>query len=104
MTGREIVTSAFRIFNGVFQVVKEFTETREPEILVFIAKDEDLAAIYETYLRREAASLQELGYRLEGPHKVDPYTEWSLRRVKPSGWREYAARESPSRSREACRP
>ncbi len=88
MTGREMVTSAFRIFNGVFQAVKEFTETREPEILVFIAKDEDLAAIYETYLRREASSLQELGYRLEGPHKVDPYTEWSLRRVKPSGWRE----------------
>jgi len=88
MTGRELVTSAFRIFNGVFQVVKEFTETREPEILVFIAKDEDLAGSYETYLRREVASLQELGYRLEGPHKVDPYTEWSLRCVKPSGWRE----------------
>jgi hypothetical protein len=82
------VTLAFRIFNGVFQAVKEFTETPEPEILVFIAKDEDLASIYQTYLRREAADLEELGYRLEGPHKVEPYTEWTLRRIKPTAWRE----------------
>lgn len=58
-----------------FQAVREFTETREPEILVFIAKDEDLASIYQTYLRREAAGLEAQGYRLEGPHKVEPYTE-----------------------------
>jgi hypothetical protein len=88
MTDRSNVTLAFRIFNGVFQAVKEFTETREPEILVFIAKDEDLASIYQTYLRREAAGLGELGYRLEGPHKVEPYTEWTLRRIKPAAWRE----------------
>jgi hypothetical protein len=86
--GSSLVTLAFRIFNGVFQAVKEFTETREPEILVFIAKDEDLASIYQTYLRREAVDLEELGYRLEGPHRVDPYTEWTLRRIKPSAWRE----------------
>jgi hypothetical protein len=88
MTDRNNVTLAFRIFNGVFQAVKEFTETREPEILVFIAKDEDLASIYQTYLRREAADLEEPGYRLEGPHKVEPYTEWTLRRIKPAAWRE----------------
>src|SRR5436309_1335040 len=34
--------SAFRIFNGVFQAVREFVETREPEIVVFISKDEDV--------------------------------------------------------------
>jgi hypothetical protein len=85
---RSVVTSAFRIFNGVFQAVREFTETREPEVLVFIAKDEDLASIYQTYLRREAADLEALGYRLEGPHKVEPYTEWTLRRIRPSAWRE----------------
>jgi len=85
---RSVVTSAFRIFNGVFQAVREFTETREPEVLVFIAKDEDLASIYQTYLRREAADLEALGYRLEGPHKVEPYTEWTLRRIRPSAWHE----------------
>ena len=88
MADRSNVTLAFRIFNGVFQAVKEFTETREPEILVFIAKDEDLASIYQTYLRREAAGLEQLGYRLEGPHNVEPYTEWTLRRIVPTAWRE----------------
>ena len=28
---------AFRIFNGVFQAVREFMERREPEMLVFVA-------------------------------------------------------------------
>ncbi len=88
MTDRTNVTLAFRIFNGVFQAVREFIDTREPDLMVFIAKDEDLAAIYRTYLRREAADLDQLGYRLEGPHKVEPYTEWTLRRTKPSAWRE----------------
>jgi hypothetical protein len=77
---------AFRIFNGVFQAVREFVETREPLVLVFISKDEDLAAIYETYLRREKAKLAELGYAVEGPFRVDLYTQFTLRRVKPSQW------------------
>ena len=84
---RTNMTLAFRIFNGVFQAVREFVEVREPEIMIFVAKDEDLAIIYETYLRREKNSVEELGYRIEGPHKVAPYTEWLLRRVKTSGWR-----------------
>jgi len=88
MADRTNVALAFRIFNGVFQAVKEFIDTREPELMVFIAKDEDLAAIYQTYLRREGADLEEMGYQLEGPHRVEPYTEWTLRRVKPSAWRQ----------------
>lgn len=77
---------AFRIFNGVFQAVHEFIETREPAIVVFISKDDDLAGIYETYLRREKAAIEELGYTIEGPDRVDPYTQFTLRRVRPSAW------------------
>jgi hypothetical protein len=77
---------AFRIFNGVFQAVREFLETRQPERIVFIAKDEDLAGVYRTYLRRELPNTEALGYRLEGPHTVDPYTEWTLRRIAPTAW------------------
>jgi hypothetical protein len=80
------VVSAFRIFNGVFQAVREFIETRQPEIVVFISKDEDLAGIYETYLRRERSAIETLGYRLEGPDRVDPYTQFTLRRIAPSAW------------------
>ena len=84
---RTNMTLAFPIFNGVFQAVREFIETREPEAVVFIAKDEDLASVYEAYLRRERNSIEEIGYQLEGPHRVEPYTEWTLRRVKPSSWK-----------------
>ncbi|MGH9663789.1 MAG: hypothetical protein ACRD9L_05140, partial [Bryobacteraceae bacterium] len=34
---------AFRRLNGVFQAVREFIETREPEAVVFIAKDKSRA-------------------------------------------------------------
>ena len=78
---------AFRIFNGVFQAVRDFIETRQPNIVVFISKDEDLAGIYETYLRRERSAIESLGYQLEGPHRVEPYTEFTLRRIRPSDWR-----------------
>ena len=84
---RTNMTLAFPIFNGVFQALREFIDTREPEAVVFIAKDEDLASVYEAYLRREKNSIEEIGYKLEGPHRVDPCTEWTLRRVKPSGWK-----------------
>lgn len=79
---------AFRIFNGVFQAVREFIDTREPELLVFIAKDEDLASVYRTYLRKEQSRIEALGYEMEGPHRVEPYTQWTLRRAKPSAWQE----------------
>ena len=78
---------AFRVFNGVFQAVGEFIETREPERVVFISKDEDLESVYATYLRRHQSKMESLGYKLEGPNKVEPYTEYTLRRVKPSTWR-----------------
>ncbi len=46
---------------------------REPETLVFATKKDQLARIYRTYLRREAAAIAGLGYSLEGPVRVDPY-------------------------------
>lgn len=85
---RTNMTLAFRIFNGVFQAVREFIETREPAAVVFISKDEDLGGIYQTYLRREKVAIEELGYKLEGPRRIAPYTEFTLRRVTPSGWKE----------------
>ena len=71
------VHSAFEIFNGVFQAVEEFIDVREPEALVFATKRDRLANIYRTYLRKESATLEKLGYRLERP--------FVLKRVKPSG-------------------
>lgn len=47
---RTDMTLAFPTFNGVFQAVREFIDTREPEAMVFIAKDENLASVYEAYL------------------------------------------------------
>jgi hypothetical protein len=85
--GTELVYSAFAIFNGVFQAVEEFISVREPETVVFATKRDDLAGIYRSYLRKEARKLAELGYRLEGPIKVDPYMEFMLQRDKPSSWK-----------------
>ena len=79
---------AIRRLNGVFQAVHEFMETREPEAVVIIAKDDDRASIYSAYLHRESSKIESLGYKLEGPHRMEPYTEWTLRRMKPSGWRD----------------
>jgi hypothetical protein len=80
------VHSSFEIFNGVFQAVEEFIEVREPETMVFATKRDKLAGIYQTYLRKESSKLEKLGYRLGGPHRVDPYMEFVLKRVRPSGW------------------
>ena len=88
LVDRTNMSLAFPIFNGVFQALREFIETREPEAVVFIAKDEDLASVYEAYLRREQNRIEEIGFKLEGPDRVEPYTQWTLRRVKPSGWKE----------------
>ena len=83
----EVAPSAFAIFNGVFQAVAEFIEAREPETLVFATKRDELANIYHTFLRKWSASIEELGYRLDGPIQVDPYTEFMLTRVRPLGWK-----------------
>jgi hypothetical protein len=63
----EIAHSAFAIFNGAFQAVAEFIEVREPEILVFATKRDELANIYQTYLRKWSARIEKLGYRLDAP-------------------------------------
>jgi hypothetical protein len=83
----EVAYSSFSIFNGVFQAVQEFIEVREPEMLTFATKRDDLAGIYQTYLRREAAALEKLGYKLERPQPEPPFTEFMLRRMKPSAWK-----------------
>jgi hypothetical protein len=82
-----IAHSAFAIFNGVLQATEEFLITREPETVVFATKRDELAGIYQTYLRREAEAIANIGYKLEGPIRVDPYTEFMLTRVRPSGWK-----------------
>jgi hypothetical protein len=83
----EIAHTAFALFNGVFQAVEDFVGVREPETLVFATKKDSLVGIYQTYLRRESATLESLGYRLDGPLHIEPYTEFVLRRVKPSDWK-----------------
>ena len=84
----EAVHSAFAIFNGIFQAVGEFIEVREPETLVFATKRDELAGIYQIYLGKWSTRIEELGYRLEGPIRVEPYTEFLVKRAKPSGWRD----------------
>lgn len=79
---------SWHIFNGVFQAAEEFASVRQPESVILIAKRDKLASIYETYLRREAARLQDLGYVLISVDKVDLFTEFVLRRFKPSAWKE----------------
>ena len=83
----EVAHSAFAIFNGVFQAVGEFIAVREPETIVFATKRDELANIYQTYLRKWSARIEELGYRLDGPIRVDPYTEFMLTRVRPPQWK-----------------
>jgi len=48
--------------------MREFVDTREADVLVFVVKDEDLAGIYETYLRRDKDALEGLGYRAQSGH------------------------------------
>jgi hypothetical protein len=84
----EVATAAFELFNGVIQALEEFLDIRQPEALVLVSKTEQLTRIYETYLRREAARMERLGYQFEGPVRADPYTEFTLRRTRPSAWRD----------------
>ncbi len=86
-TSSEGVLTAFDVFNGVFQAVREFIEVREPETLIFATKTDKLANIYQTYLRREASALEQLGYEVEGPVRIEPFMEFILRRKRASNWR-----------------
>jgi hypothetical protein len=82
----DVAYSAFEIFNGVFSAMEEFIGVREPESVVFATKRDKLAGVYGTYLRKESGKLSGLGYRLEGPRRIDPFVEFTLRRERPSGW------------------
>ena len=82
----QAIHAAFHIFNGVFQAVREFLEVRNPELLVSATRRDSLASIYRTYLNREQGEIERLGYRLEGPQRIDPFVEHTLRRVDPSKW------------------
>jgi hypothetical protein len=75
------IALAFRLFNGVFQAVREFVESRKPEMLVFVAEDDDVASIFDTYLRRDRNTMEDLGYEMLGPYRVGRNSEWVLRRV-----------------------
>ena len=66
----------------MFQAVRGFVEAREADTLVFATKRDELAGIYQTYLPRESGTLEELGYRLEGPHRLEPYVEFTLKRTR----------------------
>lgn len=83
----QVVLSAFEIFNGVMQALEEFLEVRQPDTLVLVSKAERLNRIYEAYLRREAERIEHLGYVLEGPVRVEPYAEFTLRRTRISDWK-----------------
>jgi len=78
---------SWHIFNGVFQAAEEFASTRQPDSVVLVAKREKLASIYETYLRREAARLQDMGFVLMSVDRVGSFTEFVMRRFKPPEWK-----------------
>ena len=78
----ELIHSAFEILNGVFQAVEDFLEVREPDLLIFATKHDRLADIYQTYLRKEASTIQKLGY---AAHRATTVREWSLARESSSG-------------------
>lgn len=77
---------AFYVFNGVFQAVEEFIAVRSPNKLVFVAKRDDIAAVYETYLRREKERIEALGYTELSAQRVPPFSEYVLQRVDHSNW------------------
>lgn len=81
------VYAAFDIFNGVMQALEEFLAIRQPRMLVIVSKNDQLTRIYEAYLAREATRLDRIGYSLEGPIRVDPYTEFLLRRRSSGDWK-----------------
>ncbi len=75
----DVAYSALSIFDQVFEAVAQFLIVREPQTIVFAADREDLAGIYETYLRKQSKRFADVGYRVDGAHRV-------LRRFKPSRW------------------
>lgn len=82
----EIVRSSIRVLSGVFQGVREFLEVRQPEVLLFGSKYEELSDLYETYLQRGGTVLAELGYEVDKASRVGPATGFSVRKRTPSAW------------------
>jgi hypothetical protein len=83
-SAKDALLHAFRIFNGVFQAVRDFASLREPEGLVFPSRNQDLAAIYRTYLAKEKQAFEDLGYEILKPLSAPPYLEYELRRARPN--------------------
>jgi hypothetical protein len=79
--------SAIRVFSGVFQSVREFLEVRQPMALVFASKAQELGELYEAYLKRQDATLAQIGYVMEQVTAA-PLTEFTIRKKTPSAWRE----------------
>jgi hypothetical protein len=83
--------SAVAIFNGVFQATEEFLGIRQSEAGDLRNEEGqpciDLRTMFgmpleTTYLRREARTLERLGYMLGDAQRVPPF-EYRLSRVKP---------------------
>lgn len=54
------------------QALEEFLDVRQPELVVLVSKTEQLARIYEAYLRRESGRMERLGYSLDPAVKAAP--------------------------------
>jgi hypothetical protein len=81
------MTSAIRVFNGVFHSIREFLEVRQPMTLVFAGTAQDLGELYDEYLKRQDTMLAQMGYEME---QVQAATlpEFTIRKKAPSDWRE----------------
>ena len=80
------IYAAFQIFKVSFKPSRSFLETRQPEVVVFSTKRRGLSEIHDTYLTREAERLEQLGYALDNIQRVPPFSEYVLRRLRPSQW------------------
>lgn len=85
----ESVHASIRVFSGVFQAVREFLETRQPQRLVFASKEEALGRLYEEYLRKQDTSLHQLGYRMISPLRSSPPMDFTIEKTTPSEWKDY---------------
>ncbi len=50
-----------------------------------VVRGDAAEGVYDAYLRRERSAIEKLGCAVEGPDRVDPYTQYTLRRTRPSG-------------------
>ena len=81
------MTSAIRVFSGVFHSVREFLEVRQPMRLVFASTAQDLGELFEAYLKPQDTTPARMGYEMEQVTAV-PLAEFTVRKKAPSDWRE----------------